>query len=494
MLTQAFRDIAVILVLAVFIYLPFLGSLEWAGHEPLRINISKEILETNSWIKTTLHGQPYFIKPPLFNWLVASCGKLFGTINEWTSRLPSAAAMILTALTVYFVSGQALSRNGRFVAALATISMTGLIKKARTAEIDSLFVFFVTISLLVWIYAYRRKVRPIITWSIPLAILGIGFLTKGPHAVTFFYFTVFTFLLLKKDLRYFFSPAHIGGFILMLAVVAVYVLAVLQHISWQEYAGMWIDQITSRAEGRKSHAFVKHFFDFPLGAVMSFMPWILLIIPAFFSRKSKDIFRQLLSNDLIFFSIVMITVNFPLYWLLPNAYVRYFLPAGPFIAIILAGSAERYLSQRQQTGTPSGMTLRKLSIMVSLVVGICLHIYTAAIMYRAAQDVNTPKKIAAEIEQVIPSDVNTLYEIGAARLLEDITCNLKRKIIQVETFRDLEKIHGEGQAAYVMHDRDVFNASGDEEKWEKLYARKVKYVKSGELIVSRLVRAPAALH
>jgi hypothetical protein len=190
----------------------------------------------------------------------------------------------------------------------------------------------------------------------------------------------------------------------------------------------------------------------------------------------------------------MVTVNFPLYWLLPNAYVRYFLPAGPFIAIVLAGTAERYLSQRQQTGAPSGITLRKLSIMVSLVVGICLHIYTATMMYREAQDVNTPKKIAAEIERVIPSDVNTLYEIGAARLLEDITCNLKRKIIQVETFRDLEKIRGEGQAAYVMYDRDVFNASGDAEKWEKLYARKVKYVKSGELIVSRLVPAPATLH
>ncbi len=493
MSAQTYRDVAIILLVAVFIYLPFLGSLEWSGHEPLRVNISKEIIETNSWIKTTLHGKPYFIKPPLFNWLVASCGKLFGTLNEWTSRLPSAAAMVFSGLAVYFLSDQALSRNGRFFAALATLSMTGLIKKARTAEIDSLFIFVVTISLLIWIYGYTRKFRPIVTWSIPLAILGIGFLTKGPHAVTFFYFTVFTFLLLRKDFRYFFSRAHFGGLILMLAVVAAYVLAVLQHMSWQEYANMWIDQITSRAEGRKSHAFVKHFFDFPLNAALSFMPWILLMLPVFLSKKSRGLFRELFRNDLIFFSIVMVAANFPLYWLLPNAYVRYFLPAGPFIAIVLAGVADRYLSQRQQTGTTSAITLRKLSITVSLVIGISLHIYTAAMMYREARDIHTSKKIAAEIEQVIPSDVNTIYEIGSGRRLEDITCNMKRTIIQVDAFRDLEQLRGKGQAVYFMYDRDIFNALGETEKWEKIYDRKIKYVPGEELIVSRLIVNSKAL-
>ncbi len=487
MLNPAYRDVVLIFLIAAFIYLPFLGSLEWSGNESLRVIVSREIVETNNWIITTLHGKLYFIKPPLFNWLIISCAKLFGAINEWTSRIPSAAAMVFTGLAVYSLSGQALSRNGRFFAALATLSMTGLIKKARTAEIDSLFIFFVTISLLFWIYGYTKKYRPLVTWSIPLAILGIGFLTKGPHAATFFYFTVFAFLLIRKDLRYFFSVAHIGGLIIMLPFIAAYVLAVLQHISWQEYAGIWTHQFNSRAAGGKSYTFARHLLDFPLDAALSFMPWILLFIPVFVSKKLKGIFRELFRNDLIFFAFVMVAANFPLYWMLPNAYVRYFLPAGPFIAIILAGAVERYLSQRQQKGTSMGLSLRKLSIIVSLGVGICFHIYTAAMIHREARNVNSPKKIAAEIERAVPSNVNAIYVL---KRFEDVTCNMKRNIIRVNTFYDLQQVHEKGRAVYFMYDSDMPISSGEAEKLEKIYYRKIK---GEELIVSRLIEAPKAL-
>ncbi len=481
----AHRDIAIILFIAVFIYLPFLGSLEWSGNESLRVIVSREIVETGNWIMTTLHGNPYFIKPPLFNWLIISCAKLFGTINEWTSRLPSVIAMFLTGLTVYFLSGQALSQSGRFFAALATLSMTGLIKKARTAEIDSLFIFFVTLSLLIWLYGYTKKNRPIVTWSLPFAILGIGFLTKGPHAVTFFYFTVFTFLLIKKDLRYFFSIAHIGGLIIMLSFVAAYVLTVLQHMSWQEYAEIWINQFKTRAESKESYTLVRHLFYFPIDAALSFMPWILLIIPVFISKKLKAAFHELLRNDLIFFALVMVVVNFPLYWILPNAYVRYFLPAGPFVAIILADIVERYLSQRKQEGKSLGITVRKLSIIVSLCVGICFHVYTAFMIHREARDINSPKKIAAEIEQAVPSDVNTLY---VSKKFEEVTCYMKRKIIRVNAFHELDQIREKGQAVYFIYDTDIFISANEPEKWEKIYYRKIKGKKLmvGRLAVSQL--------
>lgn len=487
LLNQAYRDIVIILLLGLFIYLPFLGSLQWSGNESLRVIVTREIVETNNWIMTTMHGKPYFIKPPLFNWLIALSGKLFGTINEWTSRLPSVVAMVFTGLAVYFLSGQALSRNGRFFAALATMSMTGLIKKARTAEIDSLFIFFVTLSLLIWIYGYIKKYRPLVTWSIPLAILGIGFLTKGPHAATFFYFTVFAFLLIRKDLRYFFSVAHLGGLIIMLAIIAAYVLAVLQHISWQEYAGIWTHQFNSRAETREAHVLIKHLIDFPLYAPLSFAPWILLFIPVFVSRNLRGIFRGLLKNDLILFSSVMVVANFPLYWILPNAFVRYYLPAGPFFAIILAGVVEHYFSEREQKSTSIGITLRKLAIIASLGIGICFHIYTAAMIHREARDINSPKKIAAEIERAVPSDVNAIYVL---KRFEEVTCYMKRNVIRANTFHDLQQLREKGQEVYFMFDNDKIFSSIEAEKWEKVYYRKIK---KEELIVGRLVVAPKAL-
>ena len=111
--------------------------------------------------------------------------------------------------------------------------------------------------------------------------------------------------------------------------------------------------------------------------------------------------------------------------------------------------------------------------------------YTAAMMHREARDLNTPKKIAAEIEQIIPSDLKTLYEVGSSRRLEDITCNLKRNIMQADTFRDLEEIRVRGKPVYFMYDRGIFNASGEAGKWDNIYARKSKHVQGEELLVSR---------
>lgn len=488
LLNPAYRDSAIILLVGLFIYLPFLGSLEWSGNESLRVIVSNEILENNSWVITTLHGKPYFIKPPLFNWLIALCGKLFGTINEWTSRIPSVVAMVSTGLVVYFLSARALSRSGRLFAALVTLSMIGLIKKARTAEIDSLFIFFVTITLLVWIYGYTKKYRPIVTWSISLAVLGIGFLTKGPHAATYFYFTVFAFLLIRKDLKYFFSLAHVGGLIIMFSFIAAYVLTVLQHMSLQEYVDIWIRQFNSRTTSTRHHAFVRHLLGFPLDAALSFTPWVLLIIPAFVTRKGKSIFRELFRNDFFFFAFVMVVANFPLYLLLPSVYVRYFLPAGPFIAIMLAGVVERYFLQREQKDTSADITVRKMAITAALVIGIGFHIYTLAMMRREAQDINSPKKIAAEIERAVPPDVHELYVL---KRFEEVTCYMKRKIIRVNAFRDLEPIHERGQTVYFMYDSDKFLPSDGTEKREKIYYRKIK---DEELIVSRLVDAPKAVH
>jgi 4-amino-4-deoxy-L-arabinose transferase-like glycosyltransferase len=149
------------MIITVFIYLPFLGLSGWSGNEPMRVVASQEMLRTGNWLIPVIHGTPYFLKPPLMNWLIALSGNLFGTINEWTSRLPSVLAMFMTAISIYALTGKWLRREGRLCAAVATLSMTGLIKKGVSAEIDSIFIFFVTVTLLIWINGYVKQWKPV---------------------------------------------------------------------------------------------------------------------------------------------------------------------------------------------------------------------------------------------------------------------------------------------------------------------------------------------
>ncbi len=192
-----------------------------------------------------------------------------------------------------------------------------------------------------WIYQGMAAGRSVgsITFS-----PGIAFLTKGPHAAVFFYVTVGAYLLFRKRISFFFSIAHAMGIISAVVVLIVYLRAILREISCSAYLDMWKTQITSRGDTSHGQNFLKHLVDFPLDAVLSFMPWVLLAVPVLLHRGLRQHARSLLRNELVIYSLIMITANFPLYWLLPHTYVRYILPAGPFIAIILAALMATYAS------------------------------------------------------------------------------------------------------------------------------------------------------
>ena len=55
--------------------------------------ITREMLQSHSWLVPLLDGRPYIDKPVLFHWLQGLCMVLFGQ-NEFAARLPSALAAI----------------------------------------------------------------------------------------------------------------------------------------------------------------------------------------------------------------------------------------------------------------------------------------------------------------------------------------------------------------------------------------------------------------
>src|SRR5574340_40424 len=338
------KNIFLILLLAAIIYLPLLGLPVWDDHEPIRVVVSRYMLDTGNWVMPLLHGKPYLLKPPMMNWLIAASGGIFGTLNEWTSRIPSVLIMALTGVSIYTLTARWLSREGRLFAALATISMAGLIEKGRQADMDSLFIFFVALVLLTWLNCYWRKWKPAATWSISLLLLGIGFLAKGPQIIAYFYITIFAYLLLKKNISFFFSGAHLLGVFLFISVVAVYLSFVLQWMSFGEYMNLWAGQIAERGESRYPQAFLRHLIAFPFDALLSFLPWTLFAVPVLLLKDLRMEAKKVYRNDLFFFALVMAAANFPLYWLLKSARFRYFLPAGPFVAIGIASFLDGYLS------------------------------------------------------------------------------------------------------------------------------------------------------
>jgi hypothetical protein len=545
------KDCLLLFLMTAFIYLPFLGLPVWDGNEPLRVIIAKEMLKTGDWITPMLHGKPYFTKPPMMNWLIAGSGILFGVVNEWTSRISSVCAVFATSLSVYFLTKKWLSRKGRLFAAIAAICMIGLIKKGRSAEIDSLFIFFIAIILLIWLNGYVRQWKPLMLWSISLSLVGVGFLTKGPQVIAYFYMTVFAYLFFRKKLSFFFSKNHLAGLLFFVLILGIYISFVLQHVTMDRYMQMWFSQIIDRAESKTSFSFFEHLISYPLEGLLSFMPWPLLAIPLVFSKDLRRQTKELLGNELLVFSLVMVLVNFPLYWVLPNARFRYFLPAGPFVAFGFAVLFEMYLNRARENttinrffnglmtfcagtalissigaiaavfflrskGSPSFTSpllilicsliflgvyimyakhtiwLRQIPLWLAFTTGLLFITYTSIEMQFEAAKKNNPRHIAQRINSMLPDGTGRIYEMGYRRFL-GITCYINKDIIQLDEFSDLQSLGSKEDRVYFLFDTKYLEARDYRKKalreitWKRVYSEFYEENR-GDIIVGLLKR------
>ena len=129
----------------------------------------------DTWLYPVLNGSPYFNKPPLVHWAIATCYQWFG-VNEWTSRLPGALCGAMSVPLLYGIGRQLFRlRSPAVLSALVYLTWFPLIRHGRLAMLDMALTLF-------WMAAWfcvlrsRRDWR----WSLPLGVaLGALSMTKG---------------------------------------------------------------------------------------------------------------------------------------------------------------------------------------------------------------------------------------------------------------------------------------------------------------------------
>jgi hypothetical protein len=92
-----------------------LGDYRTLGsHEAFIAVPVREMLSGGDYVVPRFAGLPRLEKPPLGYWVAAASVSLFGEMNEWTLRFPSAISAILLAGLVWFwdVNGMESPRDG----------------------------------------------------------------------------------------------------------------------------------------------------------------------------------------------------------------------------------------------------------------------------------------------------------------------------------------------------------------------------------------------
>jgi 4-amino-4-deoxy-L-arabinose transferase-like glycosyltransferase len=286
----------------------------------------KEMFASGNWLLPTLNGELYLTKPPLLYWVSASFSYLVGYVNEWTLRLPSALAALVTLWMTYRYT---LKKFGAWPALFSTQILSanvGFAMLARRVEIEMLLTALCVgalISALEYIEAPAKR-----SWIyLSYFLLALAVLTKGPVAMLFVTLPLIVAAIWTRDTQIKQILSSITGWSIFLVVGLSWYVAV----SWQLGFDIWA-AIAKRDMLEKMQAAeaAKPF--------LSYFAWIavdFLLLVGLLLVRPKVLFKSLIDKKEWKVLIVAVVVPLLVFSLFSNKHAKYLLPIYPSLAILL---------------------------------------------------------------------------------------------------------------------------------------------------------------
>lgn len=423
--------------------MPGLGSLAIKGEEGRRILPGITMIETGNYLVPQVGGETYFRKPPLINWLVAGSFKIFGAQNEWTARAPSIICVLLVAISFVTVARASLGPRGSTIAALMWLINAGIIEKGRLIEIEALYVSLCALAIVFWLSFWLQKKSPWLIWTIPFVFLGLGWLTKGPVHLLFFYGVVVAVAWKERNWRALLHPAHFVGIMLMLGIFAAWAVPFIQATNQATATTKWSQQFTGRLLGT-DFQFGRWIFNMPHG-VLYLLPWVIFLPLARFKNFAAEKDRQL-AKALAWGAIV----PFVIVLLVPGSIPRYAMPAiVPAIWLLAMTFCQENLRWPSWLSGKSVSFKARQNTVIALVVLACVAMWIYAIAVIPKMDRRQRiKRLAAQVESNIPQG-ETVYALDPN--YQPIFFYMRSKLIYAD---DIEELPSDAKYLLVRPERE----------------------------------------
>jgi len=203
MQTRCLRDIAILTGLCAVLMFWGLGDLPfYTRGEPREGLVVKEMSASGNLILPVVNGEYIPFKPPLFHWLALLAGSVFGRIDEFTLRLPSALLAAAGVLMIYGAGRRLWGGNAGLVAGVVLATSAEWWQAGTDTQVDMTLAFFITAACLYFYFLYRQREFGLIPClGLPL-LLGLATLAKGAVGVAVPCLVLLIFLCLRRDLAF----------------------------------------------------------------------------------------------------------------------------------------------------------------------------------------------------------------------------------------------------------------------------------------------------
>jgi 4-amino-4-deoxy-L-arabinose transferase-like glycosyltransferase len=327
-----------IYILALLLVLPamwFNLDLVPLNHDDgLRGLVAFEMSQSREYIVPMLQGEYYYVKPPVFNWMIALSASLFGGFSNFAIRFPVTVCLLLFTLTVFLFTRKTFGWKNALSIGLLTLT-TGhvLFESSRVGRIDIPYSWLIFTQFMV-IYHYFIKGDYWRLFVLSYAIAAVAYLTKGLPTVAFQGFTLIAWFAVNREFRRLFSIKHLAGlFTFAILVGAYYGVYYSKHPDGltEIILALWSDSNERSVAVHGFGNFAEHVLMFPFRLIYEMAPWSILLI----ATVRKGWLKTVKSNALLWFCFVVFFSNSWVYWLSPGSTTRYLIMFFPLILTVL---------------------------------------------------------------------------------------------------------------------------------------------------------------
>ena len=336
-----------LLLVCAITFIPFLGTAEYnTKGEPREAIVSLSMLESGNWILPRNNGGEIPYKPPFFHWCVAAVSAVVGEVNEFTSRVPSAIALICLVMSTFVFFLRRKGRDIALVTALITFLSMETHRAGENCRVDMVLTAL-TVGAFYLFYRWYEKGLKGLPWF-AILLMGLGTLTKGPVGFIIPCIVIGGFLLLKKE-----NFWRVCWKLLVAALLSFVLPALWYYAAYQQGGQEFYDLMYEENIGRMTHSMGYEscvepwWFNF-LTLVYGLVPFTLVLLFGCFSLSSQSSisktkgwwksFCKWLFNleDVTLFSLAGAVIIIVFYCIPQSKRSVYIMPMYPFLAYFIA--------------------------------------------------------------------------------------------------------------------------------------------------------------
>lgn len=335
------KAFTIVCVIAVMLTVPFLGLTDfYSKGEPREAVVAYTMVEHGNWILPVNNGGDIPYKPPFFHWCIALFSLLQGHVSEFTSRLPSALALVAMSVGGFVFFAKRKNANMALLATLLSLTAFEVHRAGINCRVDMVNTAFM-VGALFLMFRWWERGKHTMPWLAILCMSGAT-LTKGPVGMLLPCAVMGVFMLTQRESLW--STVWRLGLTALLSLVLPlcwYYAAYLQ--GGDEFLRLVKEENIDRLLGKMAYESHENPFWYNfLTLITGWLPYTLLFVFSLFvlpwKRFSKSGFMQSVRRAEPMQVFVWLAFGLILFfYCIPKSKRSvYLLPCYPFMAWLMA--------------------------------------------------------------------------------------------------------------------------------------------------------------